>query len=78
MPISRGMGPTSSSYYLVRGRGDLDYNNTTNEINAQEVNVDLSTNNQEISNRSFSDSANPVSRTLSRNRDSINHKMNLK
>lgn len=78
MPISRGMGPTSSSYYLVRGRGDLDYNNTTNEINAQEVNVDLSTNNQEISNGSFSDSANPVSRTLSRNRDSINHRMNLK
>lgn len=77
-PITRGLGPTSSSYYLLRGRGDLDYNITTCEVNAQEVNEDLSSNGGGVTNANFSDLANPAPRTLSRNRSSIIHKMNLK
>lgn len=77
-PITRGLGPTSSSYYLLRGRGDLDYNITTCEINAQEVNEDLSITGGGVINANFSDSANPDPRTLSRNRSSIIHKTNLK
>lgn len=77
-PISRGLGPTSCSYYLVRARGDLDYNNTTNEIDAQEVNEDLSVVSGSVLNSNFSDLANTGPRTLSRNKDSLNHRMNLK
>lgn len=74
---ARALGPTSSSYYLIRGRGLLDYTNVRADINAGAIN-DSETMETSILNTAFSDSANTIPTTYNRSGSaSLNHRMEL-
>lgn len=75
--ISRGMGPTSSPYYVVRGRGYLDYNNVLSEINADAINEGGPLNTSVLDN-SYTDSINTVPMVMDRSGKVLVHKTELK
>lgn len=73
---TRGMGPTSSSYYLTRGRGRIDYNNVISGINEATINGETVNNGAIVTQ--YTDKLNTISREMLRNGAPLAHKMELK
>ena len=58
-PPYRGLGPTSSSWYLTRGGGNLNYNNLRTSINSDDIN-DIQSVGTSVLTNSFADIMNPT------------------
>jgi hypothetical protein len=72
-PISRGLGPTGSSFYLTRGSGTLNYGNLNPVINA--LATDESTEYSSTTDRNFSDTKNIGPVPITRFRTQLTHLM---
>jgi hypothetical protein len=72
--INRGMGPSRSQYYMLRGRGNLSYNSVYGDVNAAAIN-DL-VNTPTVSN-AYTDSVNTTPVTITRAGTVITHSIKL-
>ncbi len=74
---SRGLALSSSSFYVTRGRGELDYNSNTLGINRGQINSSVRLE-PDIAGNEFSDMINTPRRILTRGGDKVLHRFDSK